>query len=186
MIGIHDEKRLLATGLTAALLVGLYVALYEINVLLIGDTAFGGIASLLFLPAFIRLLAVLLLGWRSAPILFVAAWICVDLELSTASQLIVASALAVGAPIGIQIAKQLSGLNVTLNNLTGKRLLFLSFAAAIGNSAAYHLGLAAVGISSRIDILVPVTILGDTIGTWIVIYGLKATLMCAGKLLPKR
>lgn len=176
MNGSRDEESLLATSVTATLFVGLYVALYEINVLLMGDTAFGGIASLLFLPAFIRLLAVLLLGWRSVPILFVAAWICVDLELNTVSQLVVASALAIGAPAGIHIAKQLSGLDVTLNNLTGRRLLLLSFAAAIGNSAAYHLGLAVVGIGSRFDILVPVTILGDTIGTWAVIYGLKAVL----------
>lgn len=180
-----DTADFRSTALTAMLLAAVYIGLYRLNVLIMGDTAFGGLASLVFLPAFVRLLAVLLIGWWSIPTLFVAAWFCVDLDLDPGSQFIVATALALGAPLAIQYTRRDTGLHSTLSNLTGQRLLLLSFASAFGNGVAYHLGLLLVGGTPGLTSSFPATILGDTVGTWAVIYALKIILTLARKFSSK-
>lgn len=180
-----DTADFRSTALTATLLAAGYVGLYQLNVFIMGETAFGGLASLVFLPAFVRLLAVLLIGWWAIPTLFVAAWFCVDLSLSPGSQFIVAGALALGAPLAIQSTRKHAGLHPTLSNLTWRRLLLLSFASAFGNGAAYHLGLLFVGGAPGLVSSFPATILGDTVGTWAVIYAIKFILNLVGKI-PSR
>lgn len=174
------------TALTGLVLIVLYIALYRLNLLIMGNEEFGGLASILFLPAFIRLLATLLIGWWSIPALFIAAWFCVDLGLSPASHFIVVAALAIGAPLTIQCARQAARLNTSLANLTGKRLLILSFASALGSAAAYHLGLLLTGTSHQLDETFLATIIGDSSGTWLVIYALKGAMTLLGRRLQPR
>lgn len=165
------------TAITAAVICCLYIILYKVNVLIMGSDDFGGIASLVFLPAFIRLLGFLLIGYWTIPALFVAAWFCVDLGLDPISQFIVALSLSIGSSIATGEVSRAIDLNLTLANLTGAKLLILSLASATGNAAAYYFGLSLVGAEANSSSTFYATILGDTLGTWIMIYGLKGVLI---------
>lgn len=162
----------------------LYVLLYRANVLLVGSESFGGIAALIFLPAFIRLLGFLLIRFWTVPPLFVAAWFCIDLGLDPASQFVVALALAVGAPVAIDQMCRAIELQPSLGNLSGRKLLALSAASAVGSSLAYHLALVLVGVEFDLDRTLLATIVGDALGTWAIIYVLKFAMTVAGRALP--
>lgn len=151
-----------------------------------GTEAFGGIAVLLFLPAFVRLLGFLLIGLWSIPALFLAALICVDLSLSVTSQIIVSLFLAVGAPLGLLVSSRLIGVTPTLNNLNSTRLLVLSVAAALGSGTAYHTGLTIVGAETHSAGSFFTAAFGDAAGTWVVIYAIKILLMLVSKVVALR
>lgn len=158
-----------------------YVLLYRLNDFLIGNTVFGGVASILFLPAFVRLLGFLFIGlWTIIP-LFFAALICVDLGFDFGEQITVAMALACGSQIALVFANRVSGLNPTLDNLTVGRLLLLSFASAVGSSAAYNGALILVGHSGGSVSTMFIALAGDAFGTWTVIYFLKMLLTFVGR-----
>ena len=155
--------------------------LYRANVLIMGKDNFGGVASLIFLPAFTRLLGFLLIRHWTIPALFAAAWFCVDLGLDPKSQFIVALSLAVGSPIAIGEVSRAIGLSPSLANLNGKKLLLLSAASALGSGAAYHIGLSVVGAETSVDGSFMATVVGDALGTWAIIYSLKAVLTLVGR-----
>lgn len=163
-----------------------YVALYQLNSVLMGTQAFNGVASLLFLPAFVRFLGFLLIGFWSVPGLFIAALLCVDLSLSPISQVIVSLLLALGAPTALWIASKTIAVRPTLDNLTSIRLLILSVAAALGSGAAYHIGLTFVGAQTHSLETFCTAAFGDAAGTWAVIYLLKLLLTLASRLLASK
>lgn len=76
----------------------LYVALYYLSDWMVGNQALGGIASLIFLPAFIRLLGFLVIDYWIIPALFVAGLFCVDLGLGLSGKVVVSAFLSVGGP----------------------------------------------------------------------------------------
>lgn len=178
---VYEDWRTIA--LTSSLLAALYIALYQLNVLIMGTEAFSGVASVLFLPAFVRLLGFLLVGLWVVPTLFVAAWWCVDLGLDPTSQIIVAFSLSIGSPIALWVARRLVDIQPKLENLNGIHLLVLSIAAALGNGTAYHLGLSVVGAEPQSINSFMVTALGDAVGTWAIIYSLKTLLIFIGRLI---
>lgn len=161
----------------AAILVALYVGLFHVSGMLAGNEAFGGVASIFFLPAFVRLLGFLVIGYWAIPALFLAALPCVDLGLNIADRAIVAAFLATGAPLGIALAAQLCKLRPSLSNLTPLRLLWLSIGSSLGNAIFYHLGLNIVGHGAAAHLA---TFIGDAAGTWAVIYAIKAALTLRG------
>lgn len=173
----HLANAIYAFGIFAG-----YVLLYRLNDILVGNTAFGGVASILFLPAFMRLLGFLIIGPLTIIPLFFAALICVDLGLGVFEQIIVASALASGSQIALVFANRGSGLHPSLVNLTAGRLLLLFFASAVGSSAAYNGALLLVGYQGASVYTTVVALAGDALGTWAVIYALKTLLTVVGRL----
>lgn len=180
------DSAVLKTCITVALLALCYISLYRLNAMFIGTDAFNGVAAWLFLPAFVRLLGFLLVGFWSIPALFVAALICVDLSLGPAAQIIVCVFLAAGAPIALWAACNLVGVQPSLKNLSGSQLLILSVAAALGSGASYHIGLTLVGADVHSAASFFTSAFGDAVGTWVVIYVLKFFVMLSSRaLLPK-
>lgn len=182
-MGVRREPDCRQIATTSSVICALYVLLYQANVLIIGDKAFGGIAALVFLPAFTRLLGFLLIRYWTVPPLFLAAWLCVDLGLDPRSQVVVSLALAVGAPIAIDQMCRAIQLEPSLDNLTGRKLLALSAASAVGSGLAYHLALLLVGVEFTVDRTLMATIAGDALGTWVIVYLLKLSLTVAGRLM---
>ena len=174
------------TGLTVVMLTLAYISLYELNALVMGTEAFNGVAAWLFLPAFVRLLGFLLVGFWSVPALFVAALVCVDLSLSPTSQLIVSFFLAIGAPVALGVTSKIIGVEAYLRNLNGSRILILSVAAALGSGTAYHIGLAAVGVQTYSAASFFTAAFGDALGTWAVIYILKLLLTLGGNVISSK
>lgn len=157
----------------------LYVALYHVSSLVTPNQGFEGIASFFFLPAFVRLLGFLLIGYWIIPALFVAgAYLSVtgayDLGPGILNELTVTACTAVGGPFGVFIASRIGGLRSSLVNLTPTRLLGLSIGCSAGNAIFYRIGLEIVGTHKTglaNDLYV---FCGDFIGTWAIIYLIKS------------
>lgn len=154
----------------------LYLALYYLSDWMVGNQALGGIASLIFLPAFIRLLGFLVIDYLIIPALFVAGLFCVDLGLGLSSKVVVSAFLSVGGPFGVFVVSRLCKLKPSLSNLTPLRLFWLSAGCSLGNAIFYHFGLKVVGIGEYTPIEHLYVFIGDMIGTWCIIYCIKIAL----------
>jgi hypothetical protein len=79
------------------------------------------------------------------------------------------------------MAARVTALKASLSNLTPSRLLILSLACAIGNAAFMKMGLSIVNYeTSKMPDYLSIVI-GDTIGTWVMIYLIKGALTLYGK-----
>lgn len=167
-------------GLAAALCL-VYVGLYSLTEAALGNEVVGGVASLFFPAAFVRLFGFLVVGFWIVPALFLAELVCVDLGLPLESRLVVGAFLAVGGPLGTCITARLCRLNLNLANLTPQRLLVLSVGCSLGNTIFYHLGLEAVDFPAHGVATHLATFVGDTVGTWAIIYLIKTGLTLYGR-----
>lgn len=170
-----------ATSIQIVAFAALYVALYELSGKISHNEGFAGVASIFFLPAFVRLLAFLTIGFWSIPALFIAALFCVDLGLDMMDRTIVSAFLAVGAPIGIAISSNLIKLTPSLESLTARQLLWLSIGSALGSSVSYHLGLTVIGFDEHNWSSQWYAFVGDVTGTWAIIYLIKIILTIYGR-----
>ena len=105
----------------AAFIVALYVSLYYLTGKLVSNEVPVAVASFLFLPAFARLLSVLVIGLWSIPALFIAGLFCVDLGLGWGGKIVVSAFIATGAPLGIKVTRYFQRLETTLSHLTPTR-----------------------------------------------------------------
>jgi hypothetical protein len=159
----------------------LYVSLYFLTGKLVGNAVPVALASLLFLPAFARLLGVLVIGLWLIPALFIAGLVSVDLGLGWDGKIVVSAFIATGAPLGIKLASALQRLEPTLSNLTPARLLWLSLAGSFGNMIFYNLSMALVGVGDFNLAIAATTFIGDALGTWAVISVIKLGLTAYGR-----
>lgn len=157
----------------AAFIVVLYVALCYLTGLLAGENLPVALASLLFLPAFARLLGFLVIGYWSIPALFIAELFCIDLGLGLSDRVLVSAFTATGAPLAIATASRLLQLQPGLANLTAIRLLWLSLASSFGNMIFYSTSLTLAGLEFFHPQVLAATFIGDTLGTWAIIYVIK-------------
>ena len=165
----------------AAFIVALYVSLYYLTGKLVSNNLPVSVASLLFLPAFARLLGVLVIGLWSIPALFIAGLVCVDLGLGWDGRIVVSAFIATGAPLAIKIASSVQRLEPTLSNLTPARLLWLSLASSLGNMVFYNLSMALVAVGDFNLAVIGTTFIGDALGTWTVISVIKLGLTAYGR-----
>lgn len=136
---------------------------------------------LFYPPAFLRLMAFLLLGYAAIPALFLAQLWSVDFGLNQSEIIIVSAFLAVGGPLAVGLASKATSLKSSLSNLTPLRLLVLSLACAIGNATFMRIGLSIANFEmSKMPDYASIVI-GDTIGTWVMIYLIKTVLTVWGR-----
>lgn len=136
-------------------------------------------------PAFVRLVAFLVLGFWSVPFIFVAQLMLGAAGFYPAAGLAspaVAITSAVGAPLAAAIAARAISLKTDLSDLNGLRLLVLSIACACGNALFLRASLMMSGQGDPSTLPDYLSIIaGDTIGTWAVIYVLKWALTVFGR-----
>lgn len=136
---------------------------------------------LFYPPAFLRLAAFLVIGYWSIPALFVAGFCCIDFGMNLTGIAIVSAFCAVGGPFAVDMTSRAISLRSSLSNLTPSRLLILSLACAIGSAAFMKMGLFIVNYeTSKMPDYLSIVI-GDTIGTWVMIYLIKGALALYGK-----
>jgi hypothetical protein len=140
---------------------------------------------LFYPPAFLRLMAFLLLGYAAIPALFLAQLWSVDFGLNQSEIIIVSAFLAVGGPLAVDMASKATSLKSSLSNLTPSRLLVLSLACAVGNAIFMRIGLSIVDFekSKTPDYLS--IVIGDTAGTWVMMYIIKIGLTVWGRSLRR-
>ena len=130
----------------------------------------------LFYPAaFLRLAAFLVIGYWSIPALFVAGFCCIDFGMNLSGIAIVSAFCAVGGPFAVYMAAKAISLRPSLSNLTPSRLLLLSLACAVGN-AVFMVNYETSKMPDYASIIV-----GDTLGTLVMIYLIKMGLTGWGR-----
>lgn len=140
----------------------------------------------LFYPlAFLRLAAFLIIGYWSIPALFIAGFCCIDFGMNLTGIAIVSAFCAVGGPFAVDMTSRAISLKPSLSNLTPSRLLILSLACAVGNAVFMKLGLSLANYGkSHIPHYFSI-IVGDTLGTWVMIYIMKTGLTVWGRSLRR-
>lgn len=166
---------------TGALLTVFYIFLYDLNENIFGNSGVTAIAAMVFLPAFVRLLGFLLIGFWATPFLFIGATVSLDFGLEPKDQIILAALLEVGAPAALIILEK-TGLNQpTFKYLTGSQLLVLSLAAALGSAITHHIGMSLAGLKMHSMQSLLIAFFGNIAGTWTVIYTIKVVLTTIAK-----
>lgn len=141
---------------------------------------------LFYPPAFLRLVAFLVIGYWSIPALFVAGFCCIDFGMNLTGIAVVSAFCAVGGPFAVAITARAISLKPSLSNLTSSRLLILSLMCAIGNALFMKLGLSLVNYETSKMPDYASIIVGDTIGTWVMIYLIKTGLTVWGRSLKAK
>lgn len=162
----------------AALFAALYVILFHISDLLVDNMAIGGIASLMFLPACIRLLGYLIIGLWIVPALFAAGcWLvftgAYDFAPGLRTDLLITAFTAIGGPLGALVAARFCGLTADLDNLKPLSLFLLSFGCSAGNALFHHASLRMSGVVDGPSSATAAILIGDMLGTWAIIYLIK-------------
>jgi len=181
---VTQNSKQIAAGAGAFAL--LYVALYFVSGLIVGNQTLFGLVSLLFLPAFVRLLGFMILGFWIVPGLLAATGVLIatgayDIAPGHDAEIIIGILTAIGGPLGAHFASRLIGLKVTLENLTSRRLLWMSIGCSLGNAVFYRLGLELAGIRMYSTPVATSVFIGDVVGTWVIIYLIKITLTALGR-----
>ena len=158
-----------------------YIGLYYLSDVFASVQGIEGVASIFFLPAFIRLLGFLIVGYWIVPTLFLASvYLSVtggyDLGPGLANELIVGAFTAVGGPFGVFLASRLENLQPSLSNLTPLRLLGLSIGCAAGNTIFHYFAAVFIGDPTFSLVRYLSYFFGDMIGTWAIIYLIKTGL----------
>ncbi|MFM7028738.1 MAG: hypothetical protein ACKOXK_08710 [Chakrabartia sp.] len=177
---------LLSRVALSAFFVALYVALFWVTNALVGALVLQGLVSLLFLPAFVRLISFLVLGFWAMPLLFFAGYLCIllgfyDIAPGNNVEIAATIAMAIGAPVGTWIVMKLRRVRPDLNALSPLDLLWLSLGCSLGNAVVQKMALltmlpAPPGRGIMIGLFI-----GDTLGTWLAIMLVKAGLTFASR-----
>jgi len=179
----HSRLKIAAGVVAFALL---YTGLYFLSGLFVDNQGVFGLASLVFLPAFIRLLGFMILRFWIIPALLIATGILIasgayDIAPGHTAELIIGAFTAVGGPLGAYLTSRLIGLQITLANLTPKRLLWMSVGCSLGNAVFYRISLELVGIHLYSTPIGSTVFVGDVVGTWVIIYIIKTALTGFGR-----
>lgn len=159
--------------MAGALLAGLgYVFFYELNAWLFSQVQVTENVSWVFLPAAIRMLAVLLFEWAGVAGLFLGS-IAVILGLFTEQPvhaLTLATLSSVPSLVTARVVQRSLGITANLGGMTGRHLLVFGLAGGLVNSLVHTLYFAGrEGSLEPFHGFVPMFV-GDSIGTLIVLY----------------
>ena len=170
----------------SALFGALYVGLFGLTHALIGVQAFEGLVSLLFLPAFVRLMAFLVIDFWSIPLLFVAGYVCIlfgwyDIAPGRHVETFSTLAMAIGSTLGVWVAMQVRRVRADLFALSPMDLLWLSIGCSLGNALLQSLALyLALATPPHFGVMAAI-FWGDTLGTWLTILLVRAGLLLTNR-----
>lgn len=157
----------------------LFLLVFVINEWLFNSATFEFIRGMnwIYLPAGMRLLCTLLFGGAGAVGILFASWLtCVFYFFPDDPLRSFAGGIASAAApyLVYKLAQQVYGLQASLSNLTPARLLFLSVCYSVANPVLHHAWLLLNGDPVGTGFFVMV--LGDLLGTLVVIYTVKGLL----------
>lgn len=174
-----QEVLLFGTGVALA-----WFCLFHLNNWLFESLSVSALVSWIFLPAAIRMLAVVMFGWAGVLGLFVGSMMTNQLfgHASFVAALTMSVLSAIGPWLAFRTCTKWFGLPDDLSGLRPTHLLFLSAAGALLISVPHCVFFYLSGISSSLfDHMIPM-FTGDLIGTLIVLYAAAFLL----KLIPTR
>lgn len=164
-----------------------WVSLYLVNDWLFQFVAVSEYISWVFLPAAVRMLAVLLTGWVGVAGLFVGSLITgfYGFGDSSLGQVVVLAGLSALAPmLAFIVCANFLGLRADLQGLSAMQLVMLSLVCAAFTSGLHSVHLYAFGtVEAFVDAFVPMFV-GDLLGTIAVLYVAKILMGLMGPTKP--
>lgn len=158
---------LFVIGIAAA-----WVALYQLNTWLFSEIHLTGFISWIFLPAAIRMLAVMIGGWAGALGLFFGAIITnlSALEFEPFNVCVLAALSALGPLVAVNLCSRWLQLPTDLAGLQRTQLLVFAIAGAIFNVFPHNFYFYMIGLSHDAWSGVLPMFVGDLAGTLIMLY----------------
>lgn len=156
----------------------LWVSLYHLNEWAFTHFEESRGANWIFLPAGLRLLAVLVWGWAGALGLWVGTFVTASMVFGCGSAAVwVAPPLSALAPlIAVGLLRKPLGLRPDLQGLRAADLAQLALASATLSAALHSLAFVWVGAALANPADVITMLVGDLVGTFVVLYALKLVL----------
>lgn len=164
-----------------------WVSLYLVNDWLFQFVAVSQYISWVFLPAAVRMLAVLLAGWTGVAGLFLGSLVTGLYGFYGASlgQVVVLAGLSAFAPmLAFIVCAHLLGLRADLQGLSAMQLVVLSFVCALFTAGLHSVHLYAFGaVEAFFEAFIPMFV-GDLVGTIAVLYLAKILMGLMGPTKP--
>lgn len=158
------------------LVAGVWVLLYVLNDWLFDQAAISAYASWVFLPAALRMLAVLLCGWVGVVGLFVGSFITgvYTHGLLDPGMLTVLAGLSALSPmVAFLICTRWFGWRSDLCGLSATQLVVLSLLVSLCGAGLHNMHLLAIGAIDSIGQTFVTMFVGDLVGTFVVLYAAK-------------
>lgn len=155
---------------------GLWIGLYALNGWLFDRLAFSELVSWIFLPAALRMIAVLLAGWVGALGIFLGSLVtCIYLlGLNDPDYIMIIAGISAFAPTAaLIVCAKFWNAQMNLAGLSSTHLLVLSTVSAVFTATMHN---AYFLLSGKVDAVASSTgamFVGDLIGTLIVLYSAK-------------
>lgn len=172
------QTNFLTKTLLASVVALLWVLLYGLNQWAFSVTEVSSFISWIFLPAALRMLAVMVCDWVGAVGLFVGAMLTnqTDLTGGLGDGLILAFLSAIGPMLAFWFCTKLLSLSKDLSGLTAKQLFVFASTGALFNAVPHNIYFYLSGrMSNPIEGLVPMLV-GDLVGTLIILYAASLAL----------
>jgi hypothetical protein len=153
-----------------------WILLYLANDWLFDRFAVSNYASWIFLPAALRMLAVMLAGWKGVLGLFIGSFITGIYSLGTADPgavLVMAGVSALAPMVAYLLCVYLLGLRSDLKGLSATQLICVSIASALLTAGLHNVHFAATGTIASVANNFVTMFVGDLIGTFVVLYAAK-------------
>lgn len=163
----------------------MFVLMMAVNDWLFPHLVFVPGIDWIFLPAGVRLLAMLLFGEAGAVGLLIASWLVCFLYLfpDDFTRALMGGILPTVAPYLVyKLAQHWFGLKASLTNLTSRRLLACILANSVANPLLHHIWFYLHDHAEHLVRGFLIMFVGDLTGTLIVIYAIKGLL----SLMPRR
>jgi len=155
---------------------GFWVGLFALNGWLFDRFAFSENVSWVFLPAALRMIAVLLAGWVGALGIFLGSLATGIYFLGTSDPsyiVVIASISALAPTAALLVCARFWGPQLNLTGLSAMHLLALSTVAAGFTAIMHNTFFMALGKVDAVASSTGAMFVGDLIGTLIVLYGAK-------------
>lgn len=172
------QTNFLTKTLLASVVALLWVLLYGLNQWAFSVAEVSSFISWIFLPAALRMLAVMVCDWVGAVGLFVGAMLTnqTDLTGGLGDGLILAFLSAIGPMLAFWFCTKLLSLSKDLSGLTAKQLFVFASTGALFNAVPHNIYFYLSGrMSNPIEGLVPMLV-GDLVGTLIILYAASLAL----------
>lgn len=159
-------------ALGAAIVAVVYALMFELNKFLFSRIEVSSHVSWVFLPAAIRMLSVMLLGWAGVAGLYLGSLSVLGMSFTVdpAHALILAAVSSVPCLLAARLVQRLQCVTSDLAGLTARQLVIFGLAGGLASSGAHTIYFASVaGSTEPLAHFVPMFV-GDTVGTFIVLY----------------
>ncbi len=156
-------------ALEVSAVAALWVLLFQLNAWLFARWETSHLANWIFLPAALRLVAVLIFGWKGALGLFLGALITSALMDAGWPENVMLPALsALGPVLAVKLARDHLGWSVDLQGLRYAHLVLLAALGAVSNGLLHHVYWALTAPDLNWSAVFVTMVGGDLVGTFVV------------------